>query len=128
MGRAQAEITIARPADEVWAVVGDFGGLAGWMPGIESCLLEGDDRVVVMGGMEIVERLMRRDDVGRVLMYGIVGGPVPVQGHEATITVEPDGDGCRVTWAVAVEPDSMIDLFVQTYQQGLAALKAHAEA
>ena len=81
-----------------------------------------------MGGMEIVERLIRRDDGGRVLVYGIVGGPVPVQRHEATITVEPDGDGSRVTWAVEIEPDSMTDLFVQTYQQSLEALKAHAEA
>jgi carbon monoxide dehydrogenase subunit G len=128
MAEAETETTIARPADEVWATVADFGGLAAWMPGIESCRLEGDDRMLVMGGMEIVERLYRRDDDARVLMYGIVGGPVPVEHHQGTITVEPDGDGCRVTWAVQVEPDSMTDLFVQTYQQGLEALKAHAEA
>ena len=128
MGRGEAETTIARPADEVWAVVGDFGGLAGWMPGIESCRLEGDDRVLAMGGMEIVERLARRDDAARTIVYGIAGGPVPVDHHQATITVAPDGDGCRVTWAVEIEPDSMTDLFVQTYQQALEALKAHAEA
>jgi carbon monoxide dehydrogenase subunit G len=127
MGRAEAEIDIARPADEVWGVVGDFGGLAGWMPGIESCRREGDDRVLAMGGMEIVERLVRRDDAGRALVYGIAGGPVPIDRHEATITVTPAGDGCRVTWAVEVEPDSMTDLFVQTYQQSLGALKAHLE-
>src|SRR5438105_15878717 len=127
MGRAEAEITIARPADEVWAVVGDFGGLAGWMAGIESCRLEGDSRIIAMMGMEITEKLVRRDEQGRVLVYGIAGG-VPVEHHQATITVEPDGDGTRVTWAVEVEPDSMTDLFCQTYEQGLAGLKSHCEA
>ena len=55
MGEARAEITIDRPADDVWAVVGNFGDLL-WMPGIESCELEGDDRILGMFGMRIVER------------------------------------------------------------------------
>ena len=35
MGEASAEITIDRPADEVWAKLGNFGDLL-WMPGIET--------------------------------------------------------------------------------------------
>ena len=50
MGKARAEIDIDRPADDVWAVVGDFGGIAGWMPGIESCKVDGDDRVIEDNG------------------------------------------------------------------------------
>ncbi len=90
MGKARAEIDIDRPADEVWAVVGDFGGIGNWMPGIESCAVDGDDRVLKMGGMEIIERLERRDEEERELVYGIVGG-VPVINHKATITVIPEG-------------------------------------
>ncbi|MBV8304744.1 MAG: SRPBCC family protein, partial [Acidimicrobiia bacterium] len=37
MGKGQASIEIARKPDEVWAVVGDFGGLNAWLPGVESC-------------------------------------------------------------------------------------------
>ena len=92
MGKARAEIEIGRTADEVWAVVGDFSGIAGWMPGVESCHIDGDDRVLAMMGMEITERLERRDDDERVLVYGIVGG-VPVGSHQATITVVPEGTG-----------------------------------
>ena len=72
MGKARAEIDIDKPADEVWAVVGDFGGIGDWMPGIESCLVDGDDRILKMGGMEIIERLERRDDDEREIVYGIV--------------------------------------------------------
>jgi carbon monoxide dehydrogenase subunit G len=124
MGKARAEIDIGRPADEVWAVAGDFGGIGGWMPGIESCALDGDDRVLKMMGMEIIERLERRDDEARELVYAIVGG-VPVINHKATITVTAEGDQSHVTWDVDVEPDEMTDMMHQVYQQSLQALKEH---
>jgi carbon monoxide dehydrogenase subunit G len=120
-----SEIDIARSADDVWAVAGDFGGLASWMPGIESCTVEGDVRTIDMSGMKIGERLVRRDDATREIVYSIASGPAPVDHHEATITVTPAGDGSHVTWAVDVEPDAMLDLFTGIYQQSLDALKAH---
>lgn len=123
MGKARAEIDIDRPADEVWAVAGDFGGIGNWMPGIESCHLDGDDRVLEMLGMEVIERLERRDDQGRKLVYSIVGG-VPVVNHKATISVTPQGSGSHVTWDVDVD-DEMLDLMHQVYQQSLQALKQH---
>jgi carbon monoxide dehydrogenase subunit G len=128
MATGISEIDIARSADDVWAVVGDFGGLAKWMPGIESCTLDGDVRMLEMTGMKIGERLVRRDDAARVLVYGIASGPAPVDHHEATITVTPAGSDAHVTWAVDVEPTTMLALFEQIYQQSLDALKAHLEA
>ena len=80
MGQARAETTIARPADEVWATIGNFGEL-GWMPGVETCRLEGDNRILSMYGMEITEKQLRRDDAARTLTYGIVDGPVKVEKH-----------------------------------------------
>ena len=123
MGTARAEIDIDRPADEVWAVVGDFGGIGDWMPGVESCHLDGDDRVLKMGGMEIIERLERRDEEERELVYAIVGG-VPVANHKATITVTPDGKASHVTWDVDTD-DELLDMMHQVYQQSLQALKDH---
>jgi mxaD protein len=123
MGKARAEIDIERPADEVWAVVGDFGGIAGWMPGIESCVVDGDDRVIKTMGMEVTERLERRNEEERELVYAIVGG-VPVINHKATITVVPHGSSSHVTWDVDVD-DEMTDLLHQMYQQSLQALKDH---
>jgi mxaD protein len=123
MGKARAEIDIDKSADDVWAVAGDFGGIGDWMPGIESCHVDGDDRVLKMGGMEIIERLERRDEEERELVYGIVGG-VPVINHKATITVTPNGAGAHVTWDVDTD-DDMLDMMHQVYQQSLQALKDH---
>jgi mxaD protein len=123
MGKARAEIDIDRPAAEVWAVAGDFGGIGNWMPGIESCQVDGDDRVLKMGGMEIIERLERRDEEERELVYGIVGG-VPVINHKATVTVTPQGTGSHVTWDVDAD-DEMVDMMHEVYQQSLQALKDH---
>jgi carbon monoxide dehydrogenase subunit G len=121
-----SEIDIARSADDVWKVAGDFGGLAGWMPGIEKCTVDGDIRTVEMGAMKVDERLVARDDAKRLLTYSIESG-APVDRHEATITVTPAGSGAHVTYAVDVAPDSMADLLQGMYQQSLEALKAHVE-
>lgn len=128
MGTARAEIDIAKPADEVWALIKDFGGLAGWMPGIDTCELsaDGTERVVGMMGMEITERLVRCDDDARVIAYGIVAGPVAVEHHEATITVNPAGGSSHVTYDVDVD-DSMVDMMHGMYAKSLEVLKTRLE-
>jgi len=124
MGKARAEIGIARSPEEVWAVAGDFGGIGAWMPGVESCVVDGDDRILRLMGMEITERLVRRDDEARALTYAIVGG-VPVANHFATVTVVPEDGGSRVYWDVDVEPDDMLAMMHEVYQQNLQVLKDH---
>jgi len=126
MGQAEVDINIKKTPDDVWAVVSDFGGLANWLPGVESCRLEGDNRVLAMMGMEITERLVSKDDAARRLVYGIVAG-APVEHHQATITVHSDGDGSRVTWLVDTD-DAMTDMMSQIYQGGLVSLKEHVES
>jgi carbon monoxide dehydrogenase subunit G len=127
MASGISEIDIDRSADDVWKVVGDFAGLASWMPGIEKCTLAGDVRTIEMSGMEIGEKLVARDDATRALTYSIVSGPAPVDSHEATITVTPKGAGSHVTWAVDVTPDGIAEMFSGIYQQSLDALKQHVE-
>ena len=103
MAQGAVDVKVSATPDAVWAKVGDFGGVGEFFPGIESFRLEGDDRVIGMFGMEIRERLVSRDDVTRTLAYSVVDG-VPLESHTATITVEPEGDGSRVTWAYDVTP------------------------
>jgi len=125
MGEARAEQTIEKPADEIWKVVGSFGEMS-WMPGVESCELNGDDRTLKMNGMEIVERQLRRDDSARSLTYGIVGG-VPIGHHQATITVTPNGAATSlVTWDVDTD-DAMVDAMKGIYQSSLDSLKQQLE-
>jgi len=46
MGQAEVDITIKRSPDDVWAVIGDFGALDKWLPGVESCRVEGEERQI----------------------------------------------------------------------------------
>ena len=62
MAAGAVDVTVAAAPDEVWAMVGDFGGVGDFFPGIDSFRLEGDDRMIGMFGMEIRERLLARDD------------------------------------------------------------------
>ena len=126
MASAQAAIDIKRSPDEVWATIGDFGGIADWMPGIESCRVEGENRILAMTGMEITERLVSNSDDAHTQTYCIVSG-VPVESHQATITVTADGAGSRVTWDVEAQPDEMTGVMQGIYQQTLDALKAKLE-
>ncbi len=125
MGQAETAIKIDRKPEEVWGVVGDFGALDKWLPGVESCRLEGDDRHLAMMGMELTEHLMEKDDDAHRISYGITAG-VPVERHQATVTVQPSEDGSLVTWAVDTD-DAMTELMIGIYQQGLEALKKHLE-
>jgi len=123
VSKARAEAELSTAPEQVWAVVGDFGSID-WFPGIESCIVDGPDRILKMAGMEITERLESRDDEARTITYRIVAG-VPVVNHRATISVVPSGSGSQVTWEVEIEPDDMAALFQSTYQQALDALKTH---
>ena len=126
MGEARAETTIQKPADEVWAKIGDFGDL-GWMPGVDTCEVQGDDRILGMFGMRIVERQLRRDDAARTLTYGIVDGDMKPEQHEATITVHPQGDDAsHVTWDVTTD-DNMVEAMKGAYEGALKALKGQLE-
>ena len=126
MATGQAAIDIKGSPDEVWVVVGDFGGIGGWMPGMDSCKVVGEDRILETMGMTITERLVSRDEGGRALTYAIIDG-APVESHQAVITVSPTGETSRVTWDVEAKPDEMADLMVTIYQQALEALKTHIE-
>lgn len=128
MGSATNEIDIERPADDVWKVVRDFGGIGAWMPGIDSCRVEGDDRILEMMGMELSETLLRLDEDARALVYGITKSPMPIEHHEATIVVTPLDDGSsHVTYTVDVAPDSMTDLMSNAYAGALQAMKGLLE-
>ena len=123
MAEGAVDVRVDATPEAVWAKVGDFGGVADFFPGIESFRLEGDERVIGMFGMEIRERLVSRDDATRTLSYSVIDG-VPIESHTATITVEADGEGSKVTWAYNVVPDEMAPIFGDTYKAALAAVES----
>ncbi len=124
MAEGSVNVSVGASADEVWKIVGDFGGIGAFFPGIESFRLEGDDRVIGMFGMEIRECLLSRDEAARTLTYSVTEG-VPIDSHTATVAVEPEGDGAKITWSYAVVPDEMAPVFGDTYQSALNELKSN---
>jgi hypothetical protein len=119
---------IDRPADEVWALVADVGGLADWFPGVETCTLHGDVRTVATMGIEVDERIVVSDPALRRLQYTIVGGPMVPEHHLATIDVLEDGDGSLLVYSCDVSPDSLADLFAPIYSSATDAIKAQVES
>ncbi|MFR9727585.1 SRPBCC family protein [Saccharopolyspora sp. MS10] len=98
MARSYASAVVPATADEVWALVRDFGGLPGWHPAISSGELEagasaaevGAVRRLVLGdGGQVRERLVALDDAARSCTYDITEGPFPVRSYRSTIRVLP---------------------------------------
>ena len=127
MADGKAEVEIARSPDDVWALIGDFGGLGDWMPGIDACEVDGDVRKIKTMGMEIHERLVSHDDHDRTISYSIVEAPMPIEHHLATISVAPSGDGSVLTWAYEVRPDDMAAALGPVYEGSAKAVKAQLE-
>ena len=121
-------------ADAVWKRLGDFGGIADWMPGVEKCEVEGEGvgalRSISMGPMTIAERLVTYDAAARTLAYSIEGGPLPVKDYLATIRVSETGpDSCHVDWDARFElnegipADAIAPGLERAYGGALKALK-----
>jgi len=127
MALIHAETVIDRSPDEVWAVVGDFGGLPEWAPGIKSGRVDGNRRYLSMGSMEVVEEELSRDDAARSYSYGLVDSP-GIEKHVVKVAVTAAGSGAKVTLDCECAPDSLTALFEPTYEGFVTALKAHLEA
>jgi Polyketide cyclase / dehydrase and lipid transport len=108
MTGAQAEVTIDKPADEVWNLIGDFGNLS-WIPNTKSLQLDDDIRTFQLGDSIVKHCLVGHDDTARSYTYALASDVAPdsgavVQAIEATISVVPDGpSACTVTWTSETE-------------------------
>ncbi|MEU4563528.1 SRPBCC family protein [Actinoplanes sp. NPDC023936] len=140
MTRAYVSAVVPAEAAEVWAVVRDFGGLAGWHPQIaRSEITSGGDPAAV-GVVRSVrfaaarigteERLVTLDDVSRTLGYEVAEHPFPARRIAAVMRVSPVTDSGHTFvewWAdldvdAADEPDSA-GFVTGLYGAGLAALR-----
>jgi carbon monoxide dehydrogenase subunit G len=129
MASSKAEASIDRAPNDVWNIVRNFGGLADYMPGVESCTVDGDVRTVGTMGIEVKEQLRELDDATRQISYSVIESPMTnLISHLATISVDAEGSGTHFTWAVEVEPDELLPLFSGIYEQSVVALKEKLES
>lgn len=104
--------SVAAPAERVWELLGDFGGVAKWGGAmLESCTVEGTGigavrTIGLAGGGSIRERCEGYDEGGRTLAYGIVDpSPLPLRDYHSVCRVVPTGGAaCRVDWEGRFEP------------------------
>ncbi|MFM8237444.1 MAG: SRPBCC family protein [Actinomycetota bacterium] len=129
MAQGEAVIDIDRTPDDVWALLRGFGTINEWMPGIDSCTVEGDVRTIGTMGIEIKEQLRELDEAARRTSYSVIASPMGnLESHLATISVTAEGSGSRVTWVVEVSPDELLGLFLPIYEGSVAELKKRLEA
>jgi len=136
MATASATIAIPASADQVWQLIGGFNTLPDWLPLITESTLTDGGRVRSLktadGGV-VIERLQTFDNAAMTYSYSIEQAPFPATDYLATLKVEAQGQGARVTWsgrftAVGVSDEEVVALFNGIYQGGLDALRANYPA
>ena len=133
MATASAFIDIPASADQVWQLIGGFNSLPEWLPFIPKSELSEGGRVRSLqtaDGAVVIERLQAFDNAAKSYSYSILQAPFPATDYLATIRVEAQGEGARVTWSgrfapVGVTEDEVAALFAGIYQGGLQALRAN---
>jgi len=103
-GSMRHAIRLACPPDTVWDVVGEPTRLPEWWEGIESCTVEGDQRLIqTRSGLPMPERMLTIDPTIRRFQYRITS-PLFVE-HLSTIDVHDLRDGtCLTVYSVDAEP------------------------
>jgi len=106
-GSVRHHIRVHRPADVVWRLVGDPARLHDWFPGVTSCTVDGNQRVIVLGsGMPMPEEITVNDPVMRRFQYRITA-PI-FQYHRGTIDVIDLGDETSlVVYSTDADPRTM---------------------
>ena len=145
-------ITIDAPADEVWAMIGDFGGIQRWAPGTESSRLILHDRNETGAirllrrrgdGTQVTEKLLDYDPYNRRMVYTYVDGVVRAADYYSEVLVKDAGSGRsivewrgrfkRLAYWTDQPPEGQddkaaLDFLNGAYVSGLAGLKKVLEA
>jgi hypothetical protein len=103
-GSMRHAVRLTCPPDAVWAVVGAPERLPEWWDGIESCVVDGDDRTIqTRSGLPMPEKLLTIDHNLKRFQYRITA-PLFVE-HLSTIDVHDLHDGtCLTVYSVDAEP------------------------
>jgi hypothetical protein len=110
--------------DHLWALIGSPERVHEWFPGIVSCTVEGNHRVVVTAsGIPMPEELLTVDPKLRRLQYRITA-PMFTE-HLSTLDVHDLGDGtCLAVYSVDAEPAPLALVIGGAARAGLEGLPA----
>jgi hypothetical protein len=120
--------------DDVWKLVGDFGGFVQALGAPVEVDGEGigQTRTIRMGGGEpTIERLEERDEAAKRVVYAIVSGSLPVKNYVSTMQLSPAGEGrTTIEWSSTFEPaegSTEADasaVITAIYKGGISAMQA----
>jgi Polyketide cyclase / dehydrase and lipid transport len=107
LGSVRYQIHIHRPAATVWELAGDATRLHEWFPGITSCEVDGNIRVITLGsGMTMPEEILIHDAIQRRFQYRITTSMFTY--HRGTIDVIDLGDeSCLVVYSTDADPRTL---------------------
>jgi len=132
MSSTTVSVEVSATPKEVWQLIGGFGSLPEWVPGISQRELSDGGRVRHLQdpqGHKFVEQLERYDSAAHSYSYSIVKSPVPVSDYLSTLQVTPieGGKRSRVEWSsvftpVGITEKEATDIFHSLYSSNLKAL------
>ncbi len=130
MAQVKVERPLAYPADALWALIGDFGGLHRWHPEVRQLDLSWEGRIRTLhfiDGTRAVERLEARNEEARRYVYTLVDGVLPVADCRASLEVLEQAHGCLVVWSAEFLPrggtaGAAGQALQRLYSAGLASL------
>jgi hypothetical protein len=132
MPEVHEEGEIGASVDEVWEVVGDFGGFPKAM-GVPVTLAGegvGQTREMATGAEPTIERLEERDEADKRLVYSIVKAALPVTNYRSTMKLEPAGERrTKLVWSTTFDVPEGADVDASTamvstiYKGGIKGLQ-----
>jgi uncharacterized protein YndB with AHSA1/START domain len=127
-GTVRREVRIRRPAEDIWALVGDPARLPEWFPGIQAATVEGTTRTVITGsGLPMPEEIVTNDPQQRRFQYRITA-PI-MREHLSTLDVIDLGDGTSLAvYAADAVPATMALIIAGAAGHALLYLRALMES
>lgn len=142
MPKAFVSTVISAPLERVWRVVGDFNGLAAWMPGMKDSVIEpgkkdteiGAVRKLSMAGTKDVlrERLEVFSPDEFLITYSVLEGPLPVKNIRTSMRLRPITDvyGTLGEWSTEFETEKGKEeegeqFMARVFHAGFRSLKRH---
>jgi hypothetical protein len=125
-------IELNAAADKAWSLIGGYNDLPNWHPALEKSELSENDSVrtlFLVGGGEIVEKLLNHNDNERTYSYAITDSPLPVSDYNAELKViEQGSDKSIVEWTAKFNADGApeseaIGIIEGIFQAGFDTLK-----
>lgn len=107
MATVKHNVDLPVPADQVWAILADFGGFLNWAGGGQGTIeIVGEEGIGMIRRLDlpglgiIAERLVARDPDAMLLSYEIAeGNPLGMKTYVAVVQLTDKGDGtCNIDW------------------------------